>query len=138
MKEKTENGNAGGLAAISVHYTANPDGWQPKLLEKGKVVNWHKSGQLLLEDAVCEARGREIGLMAVHGLYDIGARSAARGKFVRAKWLGDCGKNGMRPRQVAQQFNFAKRDDVTQNTPPVVAARFLVGNASPFWTQGRC
>ena len=49
----------------------------------------HKSGQPLPEDAVREARGREIGLMADHGMYDIVARGAARGKLVRAKWLDD-------------------------------------------------
>ena len=38
----------------------------------------------------------------------------------------------MRSRLVAQQFNWAKRDDVTQNTPPLVAARLLVSKALSF------
>ena len=38
-----------------------PDGWQPELLEKGKVVCGHKSGQPLPEDAVREAHRGEIG-----------------------------------------------------------------------------
>ena len=42
MKEKIENENAGGLAAISLHNAANPNGWQPELPEKGKVVCGHK------------------------------------------------------------------------------------------------
>ena len=37
----------------------------------------HKSGQPLPEDAVREARGREIGLMADHEVYDIVACSVA-------------------------------------------------------------
>ena len=32
----------------------------------------------------------------------------------------------------AQQCTWAKRDDVTQNTPPLVAARLLVSKASSF------
>ena len=52
---------------------------------------------------------------------------------MRAKWLDDdWGKNGMRSRLVAQQFNWAKLDDVTQTTPPLVAARLLVSKASSF------
>ena len=86
------NVNDGSLAAIIVQNVANPDGWQPELLEKGTIVCAHKSGQPLLEDAVREARSREIGLMADHGMYDI----VARGKLVRAKWLDDWRKNGMR------------------------------------------
>ena len=117
-----ENVNAGSLAAISVLHAANPDGWQAELLEKGTIVYGHKSGQPLPEDAVREARGREIGLMADHGMYDIVARGAARGKLVRTKWLDDWGKNGMRSRLAAQQFNWAKRDDVAQNTPPRVVS----------------
>ena len=74
-----------------------------------------------------EVRGREIGLMTDHGTYDIVARGAARGKLVWAKWLDDWKKNGMRSRLVDQPFNWAKRDDVPQNTPPLVAARLLVG-----------
>ena len=62
--------------------------------------------------------------MADHGMCDIVARGAARGKLVRAKWLDDWGKHGMRSR--------LKRDDVTQNTPPLVAARLLVSKASSF------
>ena len=42
----------------------------------------------------------------------------------------------MRSRLVAQQFNWAKREDVTQNTPPLVAVRLLVSKAVNFWTQG--
>ena len=38
----------------------------------------------------------------------------------------------MRSRMYAQQFNWAKRDDVTQNTPPLVAARLLISKASSF------
>ena len=38
----------------------------------------------------------------------------------------------MRSRLVAQQYNWAKRDDVTQNTPPLVAARLLVSKAASF------
>ena len=136
MKDGIENENAGGLAAISVHNVANPDGWQPELLEKGKVVYGHKSGQPLPEDAVREARGREIGLMADHGMYDIVARGAARGKLVRAKWLDDWRKNGMRSRLVAQQFTWAKRDDVTQNTPPLVAARPRLVQRRDVWQDG--
>ena len=115
--EKTESGNAGGLAAISGHHAANPDGWQREWLEKGKVVYGHQSGQPLPEDAVREARSREIGLMADHGMHDIVARSATRGKVLKANWLDDWRKNGMRSRLVGQQFNWAKDDDVTQNTP---------------------
>ena len=101
-------------------------------LDGRKVVCGHKSGQPHPEDAVREARGREIGLVADHGMHDSVPRGAARGKLVRAKWLDDWGKNGMRSRLVAQQFNWAKRDDVTQNTPPLVAAPLLVSNSSSF------
>ena len=52
-------------------------------------MNGLKSGQPLPGDAVREVRGREIGLMADHGMYDIVARGAARGKLVSAKWLDD-------------------------------------------------
>ena len=38
MRGETENVNAGSFAAISVHNAANPDGWQPELLEKGTIV----------------------------------------------------------------------------------------------------
>ena len=38
----------------------------------------------------------------------------------------------MRSRLVPKRFNWAKRDDVTQNTSLLVAARLLVSNASPF------
>ena len=38
----------------------------------------------------------------------------------------------MRSRLVAQQFTWTKRDDVTQSTPPLVAARLLVSKASSF------
>ena len=38
MRGETENVNAGSLAAISAHNAANPDGWQPELLEKGTFV----------------------------------------------------------------------------------------------------
>ena len=51
---------------------------------------------------------------------------------MRAKWLDDGRKNGMTSRLVAQQFNWAKRDYVTQNAPPLVAARLLVSKASSF------
>ena len=85
VKEKTENENAGDFAAISVQNTANPEGWQPDLLEKGKAANGDKSGQPLSADAVREARGREIGLMADHGMYDIVARvrQACEGQVAR-------------------------------------------------------
>ena len=56
--------------------------WQPELLVKGTIMYGHKSGQPLPEDAVREARGREIGLMATHGMYGIVARGVARGKLV--------------------------------------------------------
>ena len=46
-----------------------------------------------------------------------------------SKWLDGWRKNGMRSRLVAQQSSWAKRDDVTQNPPPLVAARLLVSNA---------
>ena len=87
-------------AELSVHSAANRDGWQPQLLEKGTIVNGHQSGQPPPEDAVREARGREIGLMADHGMCDIVVRGAARGKLVRAKWLDGWGKKGMRSRSV--------------------------------------
>ena len=45
------------------------------------------------------------------------------------------GKNGMRSRVVAQQLNWAKRDDITQNTLLLVTARLLVSKASSFRTQ---
>ena len=115
-----------------MHNAANPDGWQPELLEKGAIAFGHKSGQPLPEHAVREARGHEIGLMAYHGMYNVVARGAARGKLVRANWLDDWGRNGMRSRLVAHQFNWAQRDDETQNTPPLVAARLLVSKASSF------
>ena len=102
---ETENVNVGSHAAIPVHNAANPDGWQPELLVKGTIVYGHQSGQPLPEHAVREARGREIGLMADHGMYDLVARGSARGKHVRPMWLDDQGKNGMRSRLVAQQFN---------------------------------
>ena len=41
----------------------------------------------------------------------------------------------MRSRVVAQQLNWAKRDDITQNTLLLVTARLLVSKASSFWTQ---
>ena len=41
------------------------------------IVYGHKSRQLLPEDTVREARGREIGLMADHRVYDIVARGKA-------------------------------------------------------------
>ena len=88
----------------------------------------HKSGQPLPEGAVREVR--EIGLMADHGMYDIGERGAARGQLVRAKRSVIWRKTGMSSRLVAEQVNWAKRDDVTQNTPPLVAARHLVSKAS--------
>ena len=56
--------------------------WQPELLEKGTIMYGHKPGQPLPEDAVREACGREIGLMATHGMYGIVARAVARGKLV--------------------------------------------------------
>ena len=108
MRGETENVNAATLVAISVHDAANPDGCQPELLEKDTIVYGHMSGQPLLEDAVREARGRVICLMADHGRYDIVARGAARGKLVRANWLDDWGTNGVSSRLVAQQFNWAK------------------------------
>ena len=86
-----------------------------------------KSGQPLSEDAVRD--GRETGLRADHEMYDIVARGAAQGKLVRAKWLDDWGKNGMRSRLVAQQ--------VTQNSPPLVTARLLVSKAS-VGAEARC
>ena len=76
MRGETENVNAGSLAAISAHNAANPDGWQPELLEKGTIVYGYMSGQPLPEDAVREARGREIGLVADHGMYYTFARGA--------------------------------------------------------------
>ena len=122
MKEKTENENADGLAAIPVHNAANLKGWQPELLVHGQ-----KSGQPLPENAVREAQGREFRLMADHGTYDIAARGVARGKLGRAKRLDGWGKSWMRSRLVAQQFNCSKRDDVTQGTPP---------QGVIVWTQG--
>ena len=41
----------------------------------------------------------------------------------------------MRSRVVAQQLNWAKRDDISQNTPLLVTARLLVSKASSFWIQ---
>ena len=38
MRGEIENVNAGSLAAISLHNAANPDGWQPELLEKDTIV----------------------------------------------------------------------------------------------------
>ena len=86
-RDGTEIVNAGSLAAISVHNAANPDWWQPELFEKGTIVHGNKSGQPLPEDAVCDARGREIGLMADHGMHDTVARGSAQGQLVMAKWL---------------------------------------------------
>ena len=60
------------------------------------------------------------------------ARGAARGKLVRAKWLDDWGKNGMRSRLMAQHFNWAKRDDVTQNGRCAISRQQSV----IVWTQG--
>ena len=97
----------------------------------------HKSGQPLPEDAVREARGREIGLMADHGMCDIVERGAPRGKLVRVEWLDDWGKNGMRSRLVAQQFNWAKRDDVTQNTTSGCRTS-PCQQSVVVWTQGWC
>ena len=91
-----------------------------------------KKGLPLSEDAVREARGREVGLVADHGVYDIVARGAARGKLVRAKWLDVWGKNGMRSRLVVQDFNWAKRDDVTQNGRCAISRQQIV----IVWTQG--
>ena len=70
--------------------------------------------------------------MADHGMYDIVVRGAARGKIVRAKWLDDWGKNGMRSRLVAQDVNFAKRDDVTPNGRCAISRQQSV----IVWTQG--
>ena len=47
---------------------------------------------------------------------------------MRAKWLDDWRKNGMRSRLVAQQLNWATRDDV----PLLVIARLFVSKASSF------
>ena len=69
MRFEIENVNAGSIAAISVHNAAR----------EANVLDGHKLGQPLPEDAVREARGREIGMMADHGVYDIVARGAARG-----------------------------------------------------------
>ena len=44
--------------------------------------------------------------------------TCARCKLVRPKWLDDRRKNGLS--LVAQQITWAKRDDVTQNTPPLL------------------
>ena len=132
MRGETENVNVGSHAAIPVHNAANPDGWQPELLEKGTIVYGHKSVQPLPEHAAREPRGHKIRLMADHGMCDLVARVAARGKLVMAKWLDDRRKNGMSSRLVAQQFNWAKRDDGTQTTPPLVAARLLVSRESSF------
>ena len=93
---------SGSLAAISVHNAANLDGWQAELPEKGTNVYGHKSGQPLPEDAVREARGRDIGLMVDHGMHDIVARGAARGKLVRTKWLEDWGFQGNRNERTTQ------------------------------------
>ena len=65
-------------------------------------------------------------------MYEIVTRSAARGKLVRVTWFDDWRRNGMRSRLVAEQFGWAKRDDETQNTPPLVAARLLVSKAASF------
>ena len=108
-EQKTEKENAGGFATISVRNAANVEGLQPELLEKS-----------------------DIGLMADNGMFDIVARGAARGKLVRAMWLDDWGTNGLRSRLAAQQFTWANRDDVSQNTPSLVAARLLVGQTSSF------
>ena len=47
-------------------------------------------------------------------------------------WLDDWERNGMRSRLVAQQFIWAKPDDVTQNTALLVAARLLFSKAASF------
>ena len=48
----------------------------------------------------------------------------------------------MKSRVVAQQLKWAKRDDITQNTPLLVTARLLVNKASSFGhkigPEGRC
>ena len=46
-REKIEHGIAGGFAATSVRNAASTEGWQPQLLDKGKVVFGHKSGRPL-------------------------------------------------------------------------------------------
>eukprot|EP00974_Lingulodinium_polyedra_P073026 7067801-Lingulodinium_polyedra.AAC.1 len=86
-------------------------------------LHGHKSGMELPLDQVCLAREREIGLVSDHGMYDIVESSKANGKRVRAKWLDDWGKEGIRSRLVAMELNWVKRDDVQQNTPPLVVAR---------------
>ena len=63
------------IVNITVYNAASPEGWHPVVLAKGAVVYGHTSGQLLPEDGVRDARGRELGLMTDHGMFDIALRA---------------------------------------------------------------
>ena len=92
-KEKAENGSAGGLSGHFGAQRGEPRGvGSPSCSTRARKSMGTSWGQLLSEGAVRETRGREIGLMADHRMYDIVARGAARGMFVRAKWARRLGK----------------------------------------------
>ena len=56
--------------------------------------------------------------------------SKVTGNIVKAGWLDDYGKSGVRSRLVAKEYNNFKRDDVVQNTPPLSVARLLASKAA--------
>jgi hypothetical protein len=126
--------NEDALVCGLLEVTGFGEGWQPDVVPEGIPVYGHKSGLELPREAVRAGREREIGLMSDHGMYDVVMLRDAKGKRVRCKWLDDWGKEGVRCRLVAMQINTYKREDVTQNTPPLVAVRLMVSRAATLTT----
>ena len=80
-----------------------------------------KSGRELDLDKVLEGRQREMSLLYEHDVVEVTPNSqAVGGSHITGDWGPEDWKgDGVRCGFVAKQINYFKRDDVTQNTPPL-------------------
>merc|ERR1712194_82469 len=111
------------------------ESWKIDVLPSSKPVYGHKSGEELSREGVREAREREIKLMTDHGMFEYIEEYKVKGKIVKAGWLDDHGKSGIRSRLVAKEYNTFKREDVVQNTPPLSIVRLFVSKAATATNQ---
>ena len=90
-----------------------------------------KSGEVLDILKVEKGRLRDLGSINEHNNYEVVKNAVARGgSHVHAKWLQDHKGDEVRCRLLATQLAIGERPDVTQSTPPSMAARLLLSIVS--------
>ena len=102
--------------------------WKANLLPD-EIVYGTKTGEIL--DPLQVGRLRHLGLVNKHNMHEfVKNADASGGSHVDAKWLQDHKGDEIRCRLAATQLAIGETLDVTQSTPPLMVARFLLAIAS--------